>query len=225
MKLKKIVALVLSLALLLGITAPVGMAKAATTEEVVLFEATKSWGDWDSVMMIAGDGKVSQLDSWTAVDKGTTDFLSSSDYVSFKIQFKLSEATATAVNKDQWKLMEDQAFKFYAQLDAETPGDAATLLTGMQNPYDGTVFNATDTYSTVDVPYSKITEIIAASGAGSKLVLMTGNCSYEYIKIVATKNVAATVPQTGDVLVFIPVVLGAVALAVLVSGKKKTVRE
>lgn len=225
MKLKKIAALVLSLSLLLGITAPVGMAKAANTEEVVLFEATKSWGEWKSVMMIGADGKISQLDDWVATEKGTTDFLTSSDYVSFKIYFKLSEATATDVNSNQWKLQDGQAFDFFAQVASESPAGAADFKPGMENPYDGTVFNATDTYSTVEIPYSKVTDALAAAGSGAKLCLQTGNCSYEYIKIVATKNVAATVPATGDMLVFIPVVLGGVALAVLVSGKKKTVRE
>ena len=127
MKLKKIAALVLSLALLLGITAPVGVVNAATTEEVVLFEAAKSWNDWDSVMMIGADGKISQLDSWTPVEKGTTDFLSGSDYVSFKIQFKLPEDYVATVNTDQWRLQEGQAFKLYAQLDSENPTDAASV--------------------------------------------------------------------------------------------------
>ena len=240
MKLRKLFAIILSLALIFSATAFKAPAQVSAAEEdYTIFSSTLGWDTWKGVLQLTPDGKINYLyndgDEWKTSETKETDILTSTEYNdTLKIVFKVKDAAD--INANQWKLQQNQAFKFFAEKDGTTSPDADAILPGLENPYDGTVFEADKEY-TITVSLAALKAMGAKIGENCNIFLMTGNCAYASIKLVATKTVAdaptsggsettENVPKTSDnALVFvIPGVMMLAAFA-LIASKKKTVKE
>ena len=104
-------------------------------------------------------GSIAKGKEVATFEKGDEFFSQLLNYETFNIKFQISEEVAANVNASgQWQLsnvfsmfFEDKAGEY------DYSGSTNTAQVGLPNPYDGTIFNSTDTY-TATVSTSKLLE-------------------------------------------------------------------